>query len=118
MILREGDRVRVGSTVFSFLICEQSQRVPAIATELLRYFVESTPMRLPPSFPHVSPSQLAETQEEHEKETSNFRSEEAAESIDAFANNPGRSYYGSDNLALLTSDEQAELLERFFEQNP
>ncbi|MEM8641279.1 MAG: FHA domain-containing protein [Cyanobacteria bacterium P01_G01_bin.54] len=101
--IREGDRLRIGSTVFSFFCCQTMQTAAPLSAEVIAYFSQSTPTLLPSLDPQTRLLSLPQRQAVQQKKTS-VLGQRIAKSTPAPA----------DETIVLTAEEQARVLDRFF----
>ncbi|MGB0560941.1 MAG: FHA domain-containing protein [Spirulinaceae cyanobacterium] len=104
--IREGDRLRVGSTVFSFFCCQTSQTAPSLGEAMITYFSESTPTLLPQLGDRSEPLMVPQRERVQQQDTSILgqRSEAPVPLV-------------LDETIALNADEQAQVLDRFFERD-
>ncbi|NEO87326.1 MAG: FHA domain-containing protein [Spirulina sp. SIO3F2] len=105
--LREGDRLRVGGIVFSFFCCQSKQAAPLLSDDLVSYFSQSTPTRLPEPSDRTAPLLNPNRKRLQQRKTAILGQESAEEQP------PAQPL----EIITLTSEEQAKVLDRFFQRD-
>jgi pSer/pThr/pTyr-binding forkhead associated (FHA) protein len=110
--LQEGDLIRIGATVFSFFLCDQTMMLPPIQPELAGTLMETSPLSYSPP---------AVAQDELRSPPSPTDSPVPLKSTDMFLHHLAESLNtvvqpGKDGLSAQTldSDQRAKILDRFF----
>lgn len=105
--LREGDRLRVGGTALAFFCCQRSQTTPRLSDELLTYFMESTPTRLPEPSDRTAALPNPNRERLQQRKTAILGQESEEEQP------PAQPL----EVITLSSEEQAKVLDRFFQRD-